>query len=56
MLPGDFTRLKTIYYYFSVSKVAVDVNRYYQIKLLLTGRFLQVLKGDKNTVGEVVQV
>jgi len=33
---------------------AVEVNAYYQIKLRLSGRFFQVLKGDKNPVGEVV--
>lgn len=35
-------------------KGAVEINAYYQIKLMLTGRFFQVLKGDKNPAGELV--
>jgi len=35
-------------------KGAVEMNAYYQIKLRLTGRSFQVLKGDKNPAGEVV--
>ncbi|MEJ7830756.1 MAG: hypothetical protein WKF91_21285 [Segetibacter sp.] len=35
-------------------KGSVEMNAYYQIKLRLTGRFFQVLKGDKNPAGEVV--
>ena len=33
---------------------AVEMNAYYQIRLRLTGRFFQVLKGDKNPAGAVV--
>ncbi len=35
-------------------KGSVEMNAYYQIKLRLTGRFFQVLKGDKNPAEEVV--
>jgi hypothetical protein len=35
-------------------KGSVEMNAYYQIKLRLTGRFLQVVKGDKNAAGESI--
>ncbi len=35
-------------------KGAVEVNAYYQIKLRVTGRYFQVVKGDKTPAGEVV--
>ncbi len=38
----------------SDKKGAVEVNAYYQIKLRLSGRFFQVLKGDKSLAGEVI--
>lgn len=35
-------------------KGAVEMNAYYQIKLRVTGRYFQVVKGDKTPAGEVV--